>query len=237
MIWPRASKLENRMPIRGGRVRQLRRRAGDLEPGAARTVPCRNLGVGIVARLSQPDVIGVRIEHDEPEPGLSHDLLQQHSRRVGLARARLSAEEGVSSESFRVEAGMNLGRMDERADVQAVGIETRLPPTSATASAGAGAIGASLKPWTAAPSTVAKPSSRRTRRPPSSRVASLPSVICASTGGSVATTANPPGVSGVPSGASKAMLRPSADAATASICREPAGFRRRPGACSASGRR
>ena len=88
---------------------------------------------------------------------------------------------------------------------------------AAIASGGAGPIGTPPNPPVPRPSAVAVPSSSGVRRPSTSRATISQPVICASSGGSVSTTANPPGASGVPSGASKTMLRPSADAAVASM--------------------
>jgi hypothetical protein len=112
--------------------------------------------VSAFARLAQPDVIRVRVEHDEPEVGATQDLLEQDARRVGLARARLSAEERVPGEPARVEAGAHLGCVHECADVEPVRVD-RSAAQAATLSGGAGAIRRLPKPPVSPCSTVAEP--------------------------------------------------------------------------------
>jgi hypothetical protein len=71
----------------------------DRDPGCLLPVAPGQDRVGVRAQLAQTDEVGVRIEHDHPQVRLDQQPLQDDPERVGLARTRLAAQEGVPAEA------------------------------------------------------------------------------------------------------------------------------------------
>jgi hypothetical protein len=73
--------------------------------GASDLHRCRSVAVALVvnARLAKAHVVRVGVEHDDPQFGLHQQALEQHAQGIGLARARLAAQEGVATEAAGIE--------------------------------------------------------------------------------------------------------------------------------------
>ncbi len=87
------------------------------------------LGVGAGPGLGQADVVGVRVQHHDAQARLHQEALEQDAERVGLAGARLPAQERVAAEAGRVEGERDAAGERELADVQgrALGARTLEP--------------------------------------------------------------------------------------------------------------
>ena len=88
-----------------------------LQPGvrgATEGITPPPIHLGERTHLVQPDVVGVRIDDDEPQVGGVQELLEQHAGRVRLARARLPAQQRVPVETVgpQLRAHRRLARDD-----------------------------------------------------------------------------------------------------------------------------
>ena len=76
------------------------------------------VAVGIRPQLPEPGEVGVRIEDDDLQVSVQQQLLEHDAERVGLARARLAAEEGVPPESAGIERERHAGRKQQLPDLE-----------------------------------------------------------------------------------------------------------------------
>ena len=139
-------------------------------------------GRGAGPRFAQPDEVGVGVEHDDLEPGLQQQPLEDQAERVGLAGAGLPAEEGVAVEAAGVDPGGHAGCEQHLADRQLGAARRGRASHAATSSGEAGPTAASLN-GPASPSTTPEPCTAwirtrvRTRSAPASaRSSSGPSI-------------------------------------------------------------
>ena len=101
----------------------------DRDPGCLLLVTPGQHRVGIRAQLAQADEVGVRIEHDHPQVRLDQQPLQDDAERVGLARSRLAAQEGVPAEAPGVGQARHPGGQGQVAQPQhRVGLGVALLP-------------------------------------------------------------------------------------------------------------
>ena len=77
-----------------------------------------SLPVGTLAGVAQADIVGVRVEDNDAQARLHQEALEQDAERVGLAGARLAAEEGVAAETGGVEGEWDAPRERELADIE-----------------------------------------------------------------------------------------------------------------------
>ena len=83
-----------------------------------RAVALDGLVVSARPRLPEPHVVGVGVEHDDPQLGLHQQLLQQHAERVRLPRPGLAAQEGMAAKAGGVERERHAASDREFADVE-----------------------------------------------------------------------------------------------------------------------
>jgi hypothetical protein len=92
--------------------------AANLEALGRLPVLGSRLLLDTVAHGVQPDEVGVRVEHDDPQRRSQQQLFEHGSERVRLARPRLAAEERVPVESARVKEEAQPGLEHELADIE-----------------------------------------------------------------------------------------------------------------------
>ena len=112
------------------------------------------------ARVRQPHVVRVRIEHHDAQVGLHQQPLQEHAERVGLARARLAAEEGVAPEAAPVQSNRHSVRQRQLPDLEGASRGRR--PGSSHSPTSSGRAGCTIASWNGRPS----PSSTTPSPPP-----------------------------------------------------------------------
>ena len=76
------------------------------------------LAVRVGPQLPEPGEVGVRIEDDDLQISLQQQLLEHDAERVGLAGARLTAEEGVPPESAGIERERHAGCKQQLPDLE-----------------------------------------------------------------------------------------------------------------------
>ena len=110
----------------------------------------------------EPDVVRVRVEHDDPQARLHQELLEQHAERVGLAGAGLAAQEGVPAEARRRRART---ARPARAPARRPSSEARSGCVrSSQAATSSGRAGRTVASWNGRPSpSSTAPSPRPTR--------------------------------------------------------------------------
>ena len=150
------------------------------ERGPPRSGP-RRASLGVRAQLAEPHVVGVRIEDDDLQVGLEQRLLEHDAERVGLAGARLAAEEGVPPEPARVEGERDAGREQQLPDLRA-GLAAE-PRSGRVARTSSGVAGRTVASWNGQPSpSRTTPSPSAPRITTWARLAAPPASATASSG-------------------------------------------------------